>query len=53
MASGSPRNVTGQIIIHAGFARYGSATIRGALFQNFKKLQKNIQVYSVALGHRG
>ena len=41
MASGLPRNVTGRIIIHAGFAKCGSASIRTALFQNFRKLQKH------------
>jgi hypothetical protein len=41
MASGSPRDVTGRIIIHAGFAKCGSASIRTALFQNFRKLQKH------------
>jgi hypothetical protein len=33
--------VTGRLIIHAGFAKCGSASIRTALFQNFRKLQKN------------
>jgi hypothetical protein len=33
--------VTGRIIIHAGFAKCGSASIRTALFQNFRKLQKD------------
>jgi len=33
--------VTGRIIIHAGFAKCGSASIRTALFQNFRKLQKH------------
>ena len=32
--------MTGRIIIHAGFAKCGSASIRTALFQNFRKLQK-------------
>ena len=36
-----PLNVTGRIIIHAGFAKCGSASIRTALFQNFLKLQKD------------
>lgn len=36
----------GRIIIHAGFAKCGSASIRTALFQNFSKLQKhNIFVF--------
>ena len=40
------RNVTGRIIIHAGFRKCGSASIRTALFQNFGKLQKhNIFVF--------
>jgi hypothetical protein len=34
------RNVK-RIIIHAGFAKCGSASIRTALFQNFRKLQKD------------
>jgi hypothetical protein len=33
--------VTQRIIIHAGFAKCGSASIRTALFQNFRKLQKD------------
>jgi hypothetical protein len=33
--------VTGRIIIHAGFAKCGSASIRTALFQNFRRLQKD------------
>jgi hypothetical protein len=41
MASGLGCNVTGRIIIHAGFAKCGSASIRTALFQNFRKLQKD------------
>jgi len=41
MASGLRCNVAGQIIIHAGFAKCGSASIRTALFQNFRKLQKH------------
>jgi len=41
MASGLRRNVSGRIIIHAGFAKCGSASIRTALFQNFSKLQKH------------
>jgi hypothetical protein len=36
----------GRIIIHAGFAKCGSASIRTALFQNFRNLQKhNIFVF--------
>jgi hypothetical protein len=35
------RNVAGQIIVHAGFAKCGSASIRTALFQNFRKLQQH------------
>ena len=30
-----------RLIIHAGFAKCGSASIRTALFQNFRKLQKH------------
>lgn len=30
-----------RLIIHAGFAKCGSASIRTALFQNFRKLQKD------------
>jgi len=30
-----------RLVIHAGFAKCGSATIRTALFQNFHKLQKD------------
>ena len=41
MAAGLARNVTGRVIIHAGFAKRGSAGIRTALFQNFRKLQKD------------
>jgi hypothetical protein len=38
--------VTGRIIIHAGFAKCGSASIRTALFQNFRELQKaNVFVF--------
>jgi len=33
--------VTGRIIIHAGFAKCGSASIRTALFNNFRKLQRD------------
>jgi len=33
--------VTGRIIVHAGFAKCGSASIRTALFQNFSKLQRD------------
>jgi hypothetical protein len=35
------RNVTGRIIIHAGFAKCGSASIRTALFQNYRRLQND------------
>ena len=41
MAAGLARNVTGRVTIHAGFAKCGSAGIRTALFQNFRKLQKD------------
>lgn len=38
--------MTGRIIIHAGFAKCGSASIRTALFQSFRKLQKdNVVVF--------
>ena len=30
-----------RLLIHAGFAKCGSASIRTALFQNFRKLQKD------------
>jgi hypothetical protein len=30
-----------RVIIHAGFAKCGSASIRTALFQNFRELQKH------------
>jgi hypothetical protein len=33
--------VAGRIIIHAGFAKCGSASIRTALFQNFRALRKH------------
>ena len=33
--------MTGRIVIHAGFAKCGSASIRTALFQNFRKLQRD------------
>ena len=33
--------MTQRIIIHAGFAKCGNASIRLALFQNFWKLQKH------------
>ena len=33
--------MAGRIIIHAGFAKCGSAGIRTALFQNFRKLQEH------------
>ncbi len=38
--------MTGRIIIHAGFAKCGSASIRTALFNNFRKLrQDNVFVF--------
>jgi hypothetical protein len=38
--------VTARITIHAGFAKCGSASIRTALFYNFRKLQKhNVLVF--------
>lgn len=36
-----PLQVRSRLFIHAGFAKCGSASIRIALFQNFRKLQKN------------
>jgi hypothetical protein len=33
--------VRSRLIVHAGFAKCGSASIRTALFQNFRKLQKH------------
>jgi hypothetical protein len=33
--------VRSRLLIHAGFAKCGSASIRTALFQNFRKLQKD------------
>jgi hypothetical protein len=33
--------VTSRLTIHAGFAKCGNATIRTALFQNFRQLQKH------------
>jgi len=33
--------VRSRLVIHAGFAKCGSASIRTALFQNFRKLQKD------------
>jgi hypothetical protein len=30
-----------RIVIHAGFGKCGNASIRAALFQNFRKLQKH------------
>jgi hypothetical protein len=33
--------VKSRLLIHAGFAKCGSASIRTALFQNFRKLQKD------------
>jgi len=41
MAAGLARNVTGRVLIHAGFAKCESASIRTPLFQNFSKLQKH------------
>jgi hypothetical protein len=41
MASGLAGNVTGQIIIHAGFAKCGSTSIQAALIHNFARLQKD------------
>lgn len=41
MASGLSGNVTGRIIIHAGFAKCGSTSIQAALFHNFARLQKD------------
>ena len=39
-----------RLIIHAGFAKCGSASIRTALFQNFRKLQKdNVFVFDKEL----
>lgn len=39
-----------RIIIHAGFAKCGSASIRTALFQNFRELQKqNVLVFDKGL----
>ena len=35
-----------RLLIHAGFAKCGSASIRTAIFQNFRKLQKdNVLVF--------
>jgi hypothetical protein len=36
-----PSSVRSRLIIHAGFAKCGSASIRTALFQNFPQLQRN------------
>jgi hypothetical protein len=36
-----PLYVRSHLLIHAGFAKCGSASIRTALFQNFRKLQKD------------
>src|SRR5262245_9961170 len=36
-----PLHVRSRLLIHAGFAKCGSASIRTALFQNFRKLQKD------------
>jgi hypothetical protein len=33
--------VRSRLLIHAGFAKCGSASIRTAIFQNFRKLQKD------------
>ena len=33
--------MTSRLLIHAGFAKCGSASIRTALFQNFRRLQKD------------
>src|SRR5215470_5626911 len=39
-------HVRSRLLIHAGFAKCGSASIRTALFQNFRKLQKeNVFVF--------
>jgi hypothetical protein len=39
-----------RIVIHAGFAKCGSASIRTALFQNFRELQKqNVLVFDKGL----
>jgi hypothetical protein len=41
-----PGHVRSRLVIHAGFAKCGSASIRTALFQNFHKLQKhNVSVF--------
>jgi hypothetical protein len=41
-----PGEVRPRIIIHAGFAKCGSASIRAALFQNFRELQRqNVLVF--------
>jgi hypothetical protein len=41
-----PADVRRRIVIHAGFAKCGSASIRTALFQNFRQLQKqNVLVF--------
>jgi hypothetical protein len=41
-----PGNVRPRITIHAGFAKCGSASIRNALLQNFRELQKqNVLVF--------
>jgi hypothetical protein len=45
-AGGDAAMVKSRLIIHAGFAKCGSASIRTALFQNFRKLQKhNVSVF--------
>jgi len=42
--------VRSRLLIHAGFAKCGSASIRTALFQNFRKLQKdNVFVFDKEL----
>ena len=33
--------ISRRLIIHAGFAKCGSSTIQGTLFQNFAKLQED------------
>ncbi|HEX3421535.1 MAG TPA: hypothetical protein VHT01_09905 [Candidatus Udaeobacter sp.] len=41
-----PLHVRSRLFIHAGFAKCGSASIRTALFQNFRKLQQdNVLVF--------
>ena len=36
-----PPTLRSRLLIHAGFAKCGSASIRTAIFQNFRKLQKD------------